>query len=439
MKKATEKLRKLVFWTIDFIKGSKVRKHYNDIKFILENYDSKESKDRRGLHLSRLLKHASSTTAFYKDFSNFSSLNDFPVINKTTIRKKIEEIQSDIYKDKKNYKMSTSGSSGTPFTTLQNKNKRLRNTADTIYFKQQAGFEIGYRLYYIRKWFKMHQKSRTTTQLRNIVMVDVTEFSDDYLSQFIAELRSDSSTKVIIGYSSALREICKYLDKTNARPIKSDISCIIAMAESLSTNTRKSLEKYFNAPVLIRYSNLENGILSLQLPHSGNCLQINWASYYIEILHLQKDEPVGFGEMGRVIVTDLFNYCMPIIRYDTGDFAIMTNKDPYFNSAPSFSHVEGRKMDMIYDTSGNAKSTFIIFHLESYPDLKQFQFIQESRTLYTLKLNTEGTFSSENELVQMFKDYLGQDATINVNYVNEIPQLSSGKRRLTINNYRQEQ
>lgn len=439
MKHTIEKLRKFLFWAIDLIKGGRVRKHYNDIKFILENYDSKESKDRRTFHLTSLLEHACNTTTFYKNYSNFSSLNDFPVINKTIIREQIEEIKSETYRNKKNHKMSTSGSSGTPFTTLQDKNKRLRNTADTIYFKQRAGFEIGYRLYYIRKWFKMHQKSKTTTLMRNIVMVDVTEFSDEYLSLLIAQLQSDSSTKVIIGYSSALREICTYLDRTNAKPIKTNISCIIAMAESLSDYTRKSLEKYFDAPVLMRYSNLENGILSLQLPNSGNCLQINWASYFVEILHLDKDEPVAYGELGRVVVTDLFNYCMPMIRYDTGDFAIMTNKDPYFNNAPSFSHVEGRKMDMIYDTKGNPQSTFIIFHLESYPELKQFQFIQEGRARYVLKLNTDESFSSQNELVQMFKSYLGQDATIDVRYVNEIPQLSSGKRRLTINNYRQDQ
>ncbi|WP_373516538.1 hypothetical protein [Pricia sp.] len=34
-------------------------------------------------------------------------------------------------------------------------------------------------------------------------------------------------------------------------------------------------------------------------------LQINWASYFIEILHPDKDIPVGEGELGRVVVTDI--------------------------------------------------------------------------------------------------------------------------------------
>jgi len=333
--------------------------------------------------------------------------------------------------------MSTSGSSGTPFTTLQNADKKRRNTADAIYLKQQAGFEIGYRLYYVRKWFKMHKRDWLTTEMRNIRMVNVTEFTDAYLSDFIQTLKKDSSSKVILAYSSALRDICKYLDKIGADPLQTNISCIIAMAQGLSDYTRKTLKKYFNAPILLRYSNMENGILSLQLSEINNHLQINWASYFVEILHPVKDVPVKEGEFGRVVITDLFNYCMPFIRYDTGDLARML-PDTVFNSAPAFSKVEGRKMDAIFDTKGKIQSSFIIFHLESYPEIKQFQFIQGGQKQYTLKLNIEGIFQHEKTLIELFKGYLGADAEIRIIYKDEIPQLSSGKRRLIINNYKKE-
>jgi phenylacetate-CoA ligase len=265
-------------------------------------------------------------------------------------------------------------------------------------------------------------------------MVNVTEFTDAYLSDFIKTLKEDRSTKVILAYSSALRDICRYLDKIDTDSVITDISCIIAMAEGLSDYTRKTLKKYFNAPVLLRYSNMENGILSLQLSEINNHLQINWASYFVEILHPDRDVPVKEGELGRVVVTDLFNYCIPFIRYDTGDSARMV-PDTVFNRAPAFSKVEGRSMDALYDTKGNIQSTFIIFHLESYPEIKQFQFIQDGPKQYTLKLNLEGVFHHETKLIELFKGYLGDDAEIRITYENEIPQLASGKRRLIINNY----
>lgn len=434
IKRNLENLRKEFFWGFDALMGGRTKSHYDDIKNILENYGSEKSSRRRNQHLHNLLDHAVTTTDFYREFSGYATLQNFPIINKSIIRENYEAIQSDAFRNKCNFKMATSGSSGTPFTTLQNMDKKRRNTADAIYFKQQAGFEIGYRLYYVRKWFKMHRRSWLTTQMRNIGMVNVTEFTDAYLSDFIATLKRDRSTKVILSYSSALRDICKYLDKIGSGPLTTDISCIIAMAEGLSDQTREALKKYFNAPVLLRYSNMENGILSLQLSEVNNHLQINWASYFIEILHTDKDVPVKYGELGRVVVTDLFNYCMPFIRYDTGDLARMVN-DTVLNCAPAFSKVEGRKMDTLYDTKGNIQSSFIIFHLESYPEIKQFQFIQEGEKHYALKLNLEDIFQHEKEILELFKGYLGDDAEIGITYENEIPQLASGKRRLIINNY----
>jgi phenylacetate-CoA ligase len=431
-----EKVRKLGFWIVDAFWGGKIRRHYKDIAFILENYSSESSRLRREKHLENLLFHATTTTEFYKPVRNYTSLNDFPVINKRTIRENLNEIRSEKYWSGNNYRMDTSGSSGTPFTTYHDANKRSRNTADTIYLQKKAGFELGHRLYYIRKWFKMHRKNALNSSLQNIHKVDVTEFTDNYLRELISTIKDDPSTKVLLGYSSGLREICRYLRNTRSAPVESKISCIIAMAESLGQDTRESLEYYFNAPVLSRYSNLENGILSLQFPNMGNCYHINWASYYIEILHPLEDIAVPYGQLGRVVVTDLFNYCMPLIRYDTGDLAIMTESTPYFNKAPAFERVEGRKMDIIYDTSGKPQSTFIVFHLEAYPEIKQFQFIQQGEKRYVIKLNMQGPFKEEKKLSTLFKGYLGNDAVIDFQYVDEIPQLSSGKRRIAVNNFR---
>lgn len=434
MKRMTEKLRKELFWGLDALKGGHIKSHFEDIKDILENYGTKESSERRKGHLNNLLEHAVNATEFYKEFKDYRTLADFPVINKSIIRENYNTIQSEVFQNKNNHKMTTSGSSGTPFTTLQDANKKRRNTADTIYLKQKAGFEIGYRMYYIRKWFKMHRRSKLTTEMRNIVMVNVTEFTDAYLVELVKTLRKDTSTKVLLAYSSALRDICKYLDRVGAEPIDTDISCIIAMAEGLGAYTRETLKKYFNAPVLMRYSNMENGILSLQLSEVNHHLQINWASYYIELLHPDTDVPVEDGELGRVVVTVFFNYCMPFIRYDTGDLAKMV-PDTIFNSAPAFSEVNGRKMDTIYDTRGNVQSSFIIFHLESYPQIRQFQFIQEGQKRYRLRLNLDGVFQHEAKIIDLFKGYLGDDAEIRVTYESEIPQLSSGKRRLIVNQY----
>lgn len=435
MKQLAEKLRNKIFWSLDALKGGKLIAHYRDIAQILENYDTPESQKRRANLLKQLLKHASGTTEFYKEYKNIQNLEDFPVIDKCIIRDNFDAFQSTEYIDKSKQKVSTSGSSGTPFMVYQNSNKVIRNRADTIYLQGIVGFKIGYRLYYIRQWLEKYRLNSLTRRMRNIEMVNVADFSDSYLEKLIVNLRKDTSTKVLLSYSSALREICNYLERVSAKPIETNISSVIAMAEGLSDDTRDKLIKYFNTDVYLRYSNQENGILSLQLSKINNSLQINWASYYIEILHPEKDIPVEYGELGRVVVTDLFNYCTPFIRYDTGDFAIMTQDDGFFKGSPVFLRVEGRKMDIIYNTQGLVVSGYNIHHLESYPDIKQFQFVQQDRAKYYIKLVTENRLKSEEIIINHFKTFLGTDASIEIVYVEEIKQLASGKRRLIINNY----
>lgn len=421
---------------LDALKGGKLNADYQDIARILENFDSPDSKERRDELLKQLLRHASDTTPFYREYGNSEDLQDFPLINKSVIRDNFQAFQSSEYVDSPKHEVSTSGSSGTPFKAYWNSDKVLRNRADTIYFQKLAGYEVGYRLYYIRNWLTKYKKNPLTTAMRNIKMVNVSDFSDVYLAHFIETLEADTSTKVLLSYSSALRDICQYLERIGSGPVKTNISSIIAMAEGLGDGTRKKLKFYFDAPVHLRYSNQENGILSLQLSQKNHNLQINWASYFIEILHPEKNVPVEEGTLGRVVVTDLFNYGMPFIRYDTGDMAIMTKMDAYFKGSSVFSRVEGRKMDILWDTKGKVISGFNIHHLELYPEITQFQVIQEGRTKYRINLSISHRLKGESKIIDHFKGFLGADAEIEISFVNDIPQLESGKRRLVVNSYR---
>lgn len=66
---------------------------------------------------------------------------------------------------------------------------------------------------------------------------------------------------------------------------------------------------------------------------------------------------------------------MPIIRYDTGDIAKLLKLK---NGQTKFKKIEGRKMDLIFDTKGNIISSFVIYtkFYNYYTLLKQYQFIQ---------------------------------------------------------------
>ncbi len=175
-------------------------------------------------------------------------------------------------------------------------------------------------------------------------------------------------------------------------------------------------------------------ILAHQTKDSHANFVLNWASYIFEILDMEEDRPAAKGELGRIVVTDLFNYAMPMIRYDTGDVGMFS---PDFPDNRYMRSVEGRKMDLVSDTNGVVLSSFVVYTLfyPYYKYLNQYQFIQEDARKYTIKLNVKESFDKESELIQAVRKDFGQNALVDIVYVDEIPALASGKRRKVINLY----
>ncbi|MGJ5642077.1 CoF synthetase [Formosa sp. S-31] len=430
-------VRKKSFWLLDTFKGRKVKAHFDNISMVIENFQNPESRLYRENKLNSILNHAISSTPFYQQFKNYNSLQDFPVINKNKVRDNFESFKSTSFIDKKNTAVFTSGSTGTPFKLLLNSDKINRRTADAIYFAKIAGYEIGSKLYYMKVWNDINKKSSLKLWQENIVPYSVYRYTDKDFEALIQELKDDKADKSLIGFASTFELLCNYLDKIKSPSLNEcNVKSIIANSDALSTYTKNTMEKYFGIPTISRYSNIENGILAQQSLEGGENFDINWASFYIEILDLNNDIPAKYGELGRVVITDLHNYSMPLIRYDNGDIAVMDKNPKGENHAPVFTQISGRKADTIYNTCGHPITSYVVTpNMWKYRELKQFQFEQYGHKDYKFKLNPIKNFTKEKEIIEEFKGYLGEDANISLEYVNEIPLLSSGKRSLIINTY----
>lgn len=430
-----ELLRNSAFWFADSLKNNAVLKHIAEIQLILNGKNPDIAERIKTEHLNNLISHAVNSTLFYRGFKKKSSLQEFPVVNKNIIKESSNDFLSKNYKSGDLYAVTTSGSTGTPFKTYQDKTKKLRNYADTIYFGGLAGYEPGHRLLYLKIWVKDKMHSRLEYWLQNIVPIDVINLNDNALEDLIKKIERNRSTFGIIGYASALELICRFLDRKHAYPVMANVKSIIAISESLNNYTKNTMEKYFGISAVSRYSNLENGIIAQQILHGENKFLLNTASYHIEILKLDSNETAREGEMGRIVITDLFNYAMPLIRYDTGDIGVKI--EDYENSNQKYlSKIEGRKLDLLYNTNGELVSSFLVYkNMWQYTEIDQYQLVQENANQYTFKINAKASFAKEAKLIAEFKTFLGKDADFRIEYVSEIPLLDSGKRRKIVNNW----
>ncbi|MCK0125206.1 CoF synthetase [Gelidibacter sp. F2691] len=341
---------RVLFNIKDFLGGLKISDHYKDIK---NHFESKT--ETHISTLSKLQLHISNNVPYYQHI-NCSDLNNFPVVNKSIIKSNFEAFRATNLEAKDLLTMTTSGSTGTPFSVYQDKDKKARNYADTLYFGKLGGYQLGNRLLYFRIWVKEKMQASWLYKLQHISTIDVQNLNDSEIKKLIENFKNHPhQTHTVLGYVSALENIIRYCEKNKITNFQCDFSGVITMSEGLLKETRLKLQELFQCPVVSRYSNIENGIIAQQERNSDYFL-VNTASYRLEIFHPERDELLQDGLLGRIVLTDLFNYAMPLIRYDTGDIGIKE----IINGTTYLKTVEGRKLDLLFDTSGQLITSYLI-------------------------------------------------------------------------------
>ncbi len=422
-------MRNRGFWTIDWLKGRTVRKHYIDIKNTMQR---KENVNKARESLQSLLTHATQNCSFYAPFAN-TPISEFPIIDKDLIRSRHSEFLAKPFVTAKLHRMSTSGSTGTPFSVVQNYEKRSRVLAEIVYFGELCGYTIGQRYAFIRSWNSQSRKSPLESFLQNLIAIDTSRLDEESLETMRSLLKRDKRLSCILGYASSLDLLAQHLLEKGETPESfKRMKVVISGSEILSDKARRNLKRVFGCNVVSRYSNQENGLIAQEV--SDNVFLINRASYYLEFLKPNSNEHARPGELSRIVLTDLFNYAMPMIRYDTGDLAIFDEHPDYGRVITS---IEGRVLDFFYDTQDRLLSpSAITVQMWKFDRLRQFQFIQDGRAKYLLKVNGARGVYEDDDFIEVIENIVGKNANITIEHVDGIPQLQSGKFRQVICNYR---
>ena len=421
-----EAARWKAFFALDAVRGGKVKKRF-DSDYEAMRYGTSEDEDEA--RVASLIAHAVKTTEFYGRFPENVPLSELPVVNKDTFRQRYEEFRSSAYRDAKDNRiMTTSGSTGTPFAMIQDRNKAICNTADSIFLSAVGGYRIGEKTAFIRVWVDNVRKSRFQLFAENSIMMESSSLSDSAISEMLDCIRKEK-VRCLTGYASALGEISRYIDRHHVDTTQFRVHAILPISESMPDPVRERLSFQFRCPVRSYYSNEENGIMGIESA-SNSTYYINSESYHMEILKMDSDEPAAEGELGRIVITDLTNYAFPIIRYDNGDSAVYSKPSQNGRFRFLLTELYGRRSDILYDTKGNAVTPYVITNnFWDVDGVRQYRFLQTGLTEYELQLNGDRDMMDVDNMLDRIRPALGDDADIRVTYVDEIPVLASGKRK----------
>lgn len=262
-------------------------------------------------------------------------------------------------------------------------------------------------------------------------LVLTTELTPAHLAQELAQWRA-FPRYVLYGYASALEWIAEQVERQGLAVGRSP-ACVITTGDLLTPQGKERLTRVMQCPVHSWYgSNEMGGYLGGTLPGSDAYL-LNPFLAYVEVLD-ERGDPVRPGTAGRLVVTHLNNYGFPLIRYDTGDRAVLAPRQ----TAGGFfvlERLEGRSSERLRFPSGKTLAPVtlgnrLVVAPGLGPVIRFFQCAQVGDNELELRVVWARPAPPElrQAIIDLLRTHTDPDTVIRIKDVEAIATLPSGKR-----------
>lgn len=251
-----------------------------------------------------------------------------------------------------------------------------------------------------------------------------------------AVIRDLTKNKIphLVGYSSSLYLLARALEERGLG--NPGVRSILATGDTLFPPYRAKIEEVFGVSVVDYYGAGGEGIHLASQCERAERYHLHLEDAVFEIL--KDGRPAQPGEMGEIVITQLHNRAMPLVRYATQDVAIAGDDAicPCGRELPLIDGIQGRVPDIVTAPDGTALVvhyfTILFEHLDG---IGQFQVVQEKPDALLVRLvSTDPKLMGANEqsIQRQISEVTHGTLDVSFEYTDEIPLAPSGKRRLVV-------
>lgn len=403
------------------------------INYKLSNRTKEEIKDWQLNELKKILTHAYKNTVYYKkifDQINFKpyniqsieELSIIPVLTKKIIRENFNDLIPTNIGNIPHIKQSTGGSSGTPLVFLLDKNSWSFTNANTIFSWEKSNFNYGQKYIALGSTSLFLNKKKSLKhlifyKLKNKIGLNGVNMSPEVCANYF-QIIKNKKIKYIYGYASSIYLLADFAIKNN---IKTNIKICFPTSEILTDNYRETIQKAFNCKIIDCYGASDGGITAFSYKKGYYEVGYNTIVNQIDITN----------NSGKIILTDLFNYAMPLINYELGDNVLIdSEKNINYNyNGQIINKINGRVSDVLHLGNGAILTGpgFTIL----FKDLPVLSYRIEKINDFHIKcfVRKMDSFSSEHEekIIETLKYQCGLDIQISIEYINQEEISANGK------------
>lgn len=433
IKKSPGFIKKIYYNTFPF--RSRYGKLYGEtLDFLMQSkdWDEVKLKEYQFEQLKKLLNHCYLNVPYYRniflknnwkpeDFKTIEDFSTFPVLTKKDIIENLDDMIAKNLKDRKGFKISTSGSSGNKLTFYVDDDTLKREAA----FNMRAYLEQGAQLYdtpsvWLRRYVPPNSNSSLwyyDYELKRLYM-SAYHLNSKTVHQYIEKINSGN-----------YQTICTY-------PSSAYILACLCEENNLSLNKVKKMHVTSEKMLSQWYDKVVDSLDIVPCGHYGQMEKVSFMHQTEETKDYKQNLEYGLDEFYDngdgtygLIATGFINYYMPLFRYKT--------EDTFVIEGGKVKEINGRSSDILVSADGSRLPgvNFYSWIDKKMPGIKMFQIIQETEKNITFKYvqNIDYTDDLTDDVMKGLKLRLG-DMSYNIQRVEEIERdLKTNKIRSIIN------
>jgi phenylacetate-CoA ligase len=406
-----------------------------------------ENLDLQFQNLLKLLTYAQKSSPFYRQrfaeaglnadqIHEVADLKRIPPLTREDLRLHLGEIKSQEFRGEDLLPAATGGTTDTPVPIQRSRESLAWKSAVQWRFNSWAGMLPGDKVFYLwgaRQDYSEHPSWRWRFYDRHLMrrVWAPTSLLNPEVFESHRKLLNELRPKVIYAYPTPLTLFCEFLREAG-RPFHRPFSAICT-AEPLLAEQRVLIEEVLQCKVFEHYGSREFGMIAGECEkHNG--MHLNPAAAFLEFIPLQDSQ---MPQLHEILVTDLLNYGMPLIRYRINDCVLLGRKECVCGRGyPLVQHVIGRTGDVFELPNGDRVPgvAFTNRVLKVCPGLAKTQIIQESLDEFRIRYVPGPDFSVDDldMLRANLRRFVPESVRWNFEEVKEIPREASGKTRFCI-------
>ncbi len=408
-------------------------------------WSPEELEAARSQRLQEMVAHAAATSPFYAErfaaagidprgVRSIDHLAGLPLLTKADVRGELPRILSTVYRREDLVPAKTGGSTGEALHVYCDRPGVEQRAGAALRGDTWSGWRLGQPVAAV--WGNPPVPRTLKNRLRHTLKdrwfyLDTMKIDRAAIERFVADWRR-WRPGLLYGHAHSLFILAEALREQGValRP-----RGIVATSMMLIAPERAVIEQVFGVKVTDRYGCEEVSLIACECEqHAG--LHLNAEHTYVEFLR-DDGTPCAPGEDGRIVVTELVNRGMPMLRYEVGDRGAPSDRVcACGRGLPLMEGLTGRSADFLVAMDGGkvAGVSLIERTLTRFAGIRQLQLVQEARGAAVANVVPAVGWGDDVRaaLVAELQASLGQGFVIEVREVERIAQERNGKYRFSI-------